>query len=372
MFAFRSPHRVFLRLALLQLTALALLACVGRPVASQPVHDGFVPLNHMQAARTGQTATRLEDGRVLIAGGTGNGPDIGGQPLRSAELFDPKMNAFVATGSMAVPRNGAVAALLPDGRVLIAGGDGGQGSAELYDPRTGRFAPTGSMLKARMDATAVTLTNGGVLVLGGAGSDVYASAEIFDPKFGVFRPTGSMTDPRSRPSATRMLDGRILVAGGRGDAGPLSETELYDPNAGVFSGVNPLPDPSDDQAALLPDGRVAVFGCSQTTSADGLSTIVAEIYDSKSHAFVESGALAVQQCGFMTTSLSDGAVLVMAGNSADVFSPIGGRFRPTSEPGGWPDDGTMTLLEDGRVLIAGGWTEDDHSPAFEGAELYLP
>jgi hypothetical protein len=86
---------------------------------------------------------------------------------------------------------GHTATRLNDGRVLVAGGDDGQGhdlaSAEIYDPKTGAFSPTGSMAQSRSRDTATLLQDGRVLIVGGEGNNsVLASAEIYDPKTGVF------------------------------------------------------------------------------------------------------------------------------------------------------------------------------------------
>jgi hypothetical protein len=93
----------------------------------------------MAAARNEHTATRLLDGKVLVAGGyTASGSTT------SAELYDPSSGSWSATGSMHGARQGQTATLLPDGRVLVAGGsDGDAATAELYDPRSGTWTPTG-------------------------------------------------------------------------------------------------------------------------------------------------------------------------------------------------------------------------------------
>ena len=96
----------------------------------------------MTTPRYGHTATLLPNGKVLIAGGSSNRP-------ASAELFDPVTGTFSATGEMTMGRGFHSATLLPDGRVLIAGGSyPAVGTAELYDPSTGTFTPTGNMIAA--------------------------------------------------------------------------------------------------------------------------------------------------------------------------------------------------------------------------------
>src|ERR1700683_3382482 len=92
----------------------------------------FAPTGSMTIARSGHTATLLPNGKVLIAGGY-----TGSVQLASAELYDP--GTFAPTGDMTTPRAGNTAVLLPNGKVLIAGGL----SAELYDPSTGTFTATG-------------------------------------------------------------------------------------------------------------------------------------------------------------------------------------------------------------------------------------
>jgi len=135
---------------------------------------------------------------------------------------------------MVKAREHHTATVLSDGRVLIAGGSG-DASADLYDPKTGTFSPTGSMSTGRDDYSAVRLSDGRVLVAGGGnGTEPVASADLYDPKTGTFSPTGSMTSARANYTATLLLDGRVLISGGfpggpSAVGGVLASAELNQP-----------------------------------------------------------------------------------------------------------------------------------------------
>ena len=117
----------------------------------------------MTAARAAHTSTLLPDGRVLIAGGGRLDSCEMEEDGASAELFDPTAGSFAKTGTMGTERVSHTATLLPNGEVLLAGGwdrDGVLASAELYDPEVGDFSPTGSMATHRAAHTATLLPNG--------------------------------------------------------------------------------------------------------------------------------------------------------------------------------------------------------------------
>ncbi len=139
------------------------------------------------------------------------------------------------------PRSGHTATLLPDGRVLVAGGGSShdvRASAELYDAGRRSWTGTGGMVEARGDHTATLLPDGTVLVAGGyvwtGVASALASAELYDPERGIWTDTGKMNGVRKGHTATLLPDGTVLLAGG-GESGLFAptEAELYDPGSGI-------------------------------------------------------------------------------------------------------------------------------------------
>ncbi len=229
-----------------------------------PQTNAFSLTGSMNAPRAHGVAIFLPRiNKVLIIGGTANGDD---NQHSSAELYDPSTGRFFQTGSMGIPRSYFNAVLLQDGRVLVMGGMSGgefpnpniEASAEIYDPAIGRFSPAGSMNITRYKHGAALLPDGKVVVLGGQTGGSYgerlASTEIFDPAKRKFQRGPEMKLPRVKllNSVSRLKDGRILVAGGA------DQPEIYDPAANTFTLVT---GPQLDgflfsSATALPDGKV--------------------------------------------------------------------------------------------------------------------
>src|ERR1041385_3319887 len=270
---------------------LAALLTIFLTGASSPTSTALGHIVHaasMQDRRADHTTTLLPDGRVLIAGGMVEN----GVFLKSAELFDPAKGTFVATADMQSRRVGHTATLLPNGKALIAGGlagrifEGGPGivaTTEIYDPAGGRFIPGPSMSAPRSAHAAVLLQNGKVLVAGGESSDnqTLASAEIYDPVANKWTATGSMLTPRIASSAVVLKDGRVLVTGS-GDS--WNKAEIYDPASGVWHATGNMTAPRTKHAApLLPDGRVLITGGSPDNEWHPVRS--AEIFDPHTNKF---------------------------------------------------------------------------------------
>ena len=183
----------------------------------------FIPtIGYMTEARDGHTATALSDGRVLIAGGCNNaqsGSSVCDNFLNSAEIYNTDSEEFIISGYMNTPRMNHTATLLPNGKVLIAGGTDGVSplnSAEIFDPETGEFTTVGNMTEPRRGATATLLSDGRVLIAGGYSDHYIASAEVFNPSTGQFTAvSSSMVAPRYQHSAALMGNGKVLLTGGQ-------------------------------------------------------------------------------------------------------------------------------------------------------------
>ncbi|XXT19135.1 kelch repeat-containing protein [Sorangium sp. So ce429] len=184
----------------------------------------------MREARRGHTATLLDDGRVLVAGGAGES-----EVLSGAELYDPAMTGWTEAEAMAEARRGHTATLLQNGNVLVTGGldeRGALASAEIYDVRKGTWSSAGALREARHGHTATRLDNGQILVLGGTGdSGSLSSAEIYGEWTASWSAAGSMASRRAGHTATWIASGEVVVAGGDDDGGATASVERFTPEA---------------------------------------------------------------------------------------------------------------------------------------------
>jgi hypothetical protein len=291
----------------------------------------FAPTGNMTVARDGHTATLLNNGVVLIAGGSSGSSGPGSQTLQAAaELYNPATGTFAATGNLNAPRFLHTATLLNNGMVLIAGGGTGRSSlasAELYNPATGAFTPTGNLNIARQSHTATLLNNGMVLIAGGAGATGYlASAELYNPATGTFTLTGSFVAGRSGHTATLLNNGMVLIAGGY-NTSYLGSADLYNPATGQFSPTGSLNYArAYHSATLLNNGTVLIAGGYNTSLPPPSLPAIAELYNPATGSFGTTGSLITPREGHTATLLESGDVLIAGGESKSctICSPLGG------------------------------------------------
>src|SRR5215471_11046954 len=319
--------------------------CFLSVVAMAQSPGTFTPTaGNLITGRYYHTATLLPNGKVLIAGGVHAGVNLAVVPfsgmLDSAELYDPSTGAFIQTGSMIVHRAGHIATLLPNGKVLIGGG-ANSNTAELYDPATETFSRTGDMITQRTYGHVATLLN----------------------------------------------DGRVLIAGG--SVGPLlafhadyrlSKAELYDPSTGTFAATGDLPSPlARAVGILLPSGKVFVDG----SPLDGSLGGAAALYDPAAGSFVATGARLGSVCyPAIGRLLPNGKIFELANDvyvdlnqygcfyenvaePAQLYDPATGAFALTGQlPAAYPTckAGPDVSLPDGTVLISGGDEVEIYDP----------
>jgi hypothetical protein len=343
----------------------------SQTTATTAAKAGWRFTGYMHPTRYGHTATRLENGKVLVAGGAGangrggeDGYNEGDFVIVSSELYDPIQGMWSFTGELRHGRLWHTATLLKDGRVLIAGGaDYGRlgylNNAELYDPATGEWRPTASFNTIEFINSATLLANGKVLAVGwskpqGPSAELYDPVtetwsitaapsvlgiavllpdgkvlavsnenEIYDPATERWSSAGHLNVIRGASTLTLLTNGKVLATGGTDESGLLG-SELYDPSTGAWSVTGP-PFAGLGTATLLPDGRVLMSG--GYTSQNPASG--EEIYDPDTGQWSLTDRLKAPRFAHTATLLVDGRVLVTGGFDGDIG--IGGIYRASCE-----------------------------------------
>jgi Galactose oxidase, central domain len=273
-----------------------------------PSAGSFSPTGDMNTARGEHVAALLADGRVLLAGGLSDFKNY--TYFVSAEIYDPATGTFTPTGNMVSSGRVASAVLLPDGRILI-GQDGN--SAEIYDPAAGTFTLTGAYGSATVEVdTAMLLPNGTVLVVGCAANCSVGMTALFDPKTDRFNPTGSRQAWSTVSNGTVLTDGTVLFVEGNDSALP-DDVEIYDPTAGAFTHIGHTHDVHEfSTATRLPDGSVLIAG-GQLAGGNGNPAV--ELYAPATRTFTSVTNLSTGRHNHTATLLPNGAVLVAGGYS---------------------------------------------------------
>jgi Galactose oxidase, central domain len=300
---------------------------------------------HMLQARTGHTATLLNDGRVLIVGGA---EDVQGEPTNTAEVYDPATGHFSAVGSLVGgPRALHVAVKLDDGRVLISGGTntyfgpteillGSQKTTEIFNPATNSFSAGPQLSKPRLGQTVTRLPNGDWLVAGGYTRVtipfigevpvISSDAEVYHPVAGGGGSFGNvqfMLHQRTGHGAALLDDGNVLLAGGANGNNPFAPApeltwEIWDTASGSFQLDGVLNDGRILPTVLrLTDGRVLIAAGAVGTLLNPVSVASAEIWDPATQLSTPTASLAQSRAGHASLLLPDGTVLVSGGGTSN-------------------------------------------------------
>ena len=337
-------------------------------VSAQTVTPRWSLTGNLNAARYAHTATLLTNGKVLVAGGAG--PNGCGNPMSSAEIYDPSTGTWSVTGSLHIPRFCHTATLLQNGKVLIAGNCESGNSTELYDPGSGTWQPTGSFNTIRGWVTTTLLPNGKVLAVGGTGAG--RAAELYDPITGTWTITGT---PSVSGFTVLLPNGKVLgvwegLAWDNYDGGLYAE--LYDPATGQWNdtgfafGVHYA-----STLTVMRAGKVLLIGGPYSYS---------KVYDLTSGTWSSTYGPNASGDYFTATLQGDGRVLMAGGitsgpvSQAELYDPTTGTWSFTARLISPRFSHTATLLPNGKTLVVGGINPGQISncSSLQSAELFDP
>src|SRR5262245_14943825 len=345
------------------ITILSLLSAavvVEQAAVAQTGGPHWTQTGHLNTPRYAHTATLLPNGKVLVAGGLG--PNSCSAPTSDAELYDPATGTWSTTGSLSTARFNHTATLLKSGQVLVAGGYAPEVSlvsTEVYDPATEMWRPTGSFNTIRAIGSATLLQSGEVLAVGFK-SEGLISAELYDSATGTWSSTGAPSFASSSLHTVVLPDGRVLSVneGSPWDYGDLF-AEIYDPVTRQWSKTGYFDIFWAPTVTLLQDGKVLVtglFGANNPTQA--------RLYDPATGRWSTTGSLSTfRHYGGFSATLADGKVLVAGGvdyssnqaiSAEELYDPATGNWTRVSRLITSRGSHTATRLRNGKVLVAGG------------------
>ncbi len=302
----------------------------------------FTSVGAMTQGRFGHTATKLNDGRVLIVGGAAFSDDTRPRfvALTSVEIFDPRTSTFVSAPPLAQGRHWHSATLLNDGRVLVAGGAREEmhhlATVEVWDS-TKRVWSSGTPLQTpRCLHQAQRLPNGAVLMSGGRSNErqagfgrVQASSEVWPspgPRDG--KPV-EMSEARQNHSLWLTPSGQVLAVGGKTEGTLTNLIEAFDTTTQrwqPFTPSLPLPLAHHSVTSLEAKGFMVAGGETSNTP----DTSQTQWFDAAAGRFCRAGELNISRREHTATRLKDGSVLVVGGLSAGVAEASAERWQPMS------------------------------------------
>ena len=334
----------------------------------------------MNAPRDRHTATLLQDGRVLIVGGL---PET-----NTAEIYDPATETFSSIKPMNVTRFLHRAILFKDGRVLVIAGRSSSrigaifatNAAEIFDPLTGNWSLTDSLPFAVTDHTATLLPDGKVLVAGGYDGNIndahVASVALYDPATGKWKSMTPMQVRRTSHTATLLTNGKVLIAGGNNTFTTIDSTEIYDPNAGA-NGQSTLGNAVKvggwgSRAERLNDGNALLIGGEFLSPGIASPTNAAQVFNATTGAVTDVGPMNAARAYATVTLLPSGQVLIAGGQeasgvplaSAEIWAETCIAPTITAQPIGK----TISSGEQATLTVGASGTEPRSYQWYEGAK----
>lgn len=356
---------------------------------------------------TGTTSTLLANGQVLNVGGVQSYEGFASESnnsLGGAALFDPPAGSWTSISSGAHMGALAAAAVLPDGSVLVSGGESQvdpndtqyvTAATDLFDPATNSWTPVAPMNTARNSHVATVLADGSTLVTGGLNNGsftVFASAERYNTQANTWTPTGAMANARYQHSASLLGNGMVLVAGGSNAViGSctcttfIAAAELYNPTTNLWTSTGSLATARyAHTATVLPNGNVLVAGgfggTPNTLQNTGAVLASTELYSPTAGTWSPAAPMHTARSNHTATLLPSGLVLVAGGSSgmtatatAEVYDPVADTWTPVASLATARQSQSAVLLPTGNVLLVGGFNTSSSALFGIGtAELYNP
>jgi hypothetical protein len=329
--------------------ALTAAIAFATPAQARP---GWTPAAPLDQAIDGPAATRLPDGRVLLAGGR-----VAGAFFDGAEIYDPRADAWSPAGQLTFERDGGQLTVLADGRVILTGGDEGVfiPRLQVYDPETNSWSASSDAPGAVVLDQAVPLIDGTVLVTGRAFGGGRPALR-WHPDTDTWTPAADLPAELTGASLVRLPDGRVLAAGSgepsSRDPTVTAAAAIYDPITDRWSRTAPMAHPRGPaRLVLLRSGEVLAVG----GYADAMFTPVleAERFDPVAERWSDAGTLPYPLFSGAVTRMEDGSVLAPTYPDLASYDPATNRW---AAGGLHPPRAAYAVvgLRDGRALVAGG------------------
>lgn len=374
-----------MRLLAISGAVLLLSACAFSPASVVLSRGSWTSFQHDEKGRYEVTVIGLQDGRVLLVGGTLRN----GKPSPTTEIYDPGRSSWSDASDLPVAVANPTATLLADGRVLVAGGEANAqtglavNTSWLFNPTSASWTKAPPMIERRFLSSAVRLVDGRVLVVGGnsTATSPATTTEIFDPATSKWTNGAPMPVERLSPRTVVLQDGRVVVTGGfvpqLPSAGPSTAppigaappASLYDPVTNVWSTMGfPPAGYVVNSVFLSTAGELEGFMHKYQPPPNGEGVpMAADVFPfgfDVQHAVTRVGPVmpvgaAAQAFSPVTvpdTLLQDGRLLTFDGSRALLYDPTGSSWSVAPSPPSIPTiyGPTSILLADGRVFITSG------------------